>query len=174
MKNLFLILVLFLFIDIHAQEISQVPSQIADFYSYEGIWDGIAKISMNGHTEEGTFTHDWSKISGGWGMLIGEVIDIPLWGTTYIGHNVLGYDLGEKKYHMFTVDNYANVHDHDGIIEKPGTIYFEYNGLTSDGKSYKEEVFFYMTGNDEYVIDVETKINGITEMQLELKASKRK
>jgi len=102
---------------VHAQESQGPPSEIQKLYSLEGKWEGTLNIEMEGKTYTGKGTYIFSKISDGWGMFIDETIDIEGMGK-YLGHNIVGYDLGEGKYHLYTVSNFAQVHDLRRLLER--------------------------------------------------------
>ena len=150
MKNIILTLILLvLTLNVSAQESQEIPQQVMDFYDFEGTWEGEAEITMGGQTGKGTVKNVWSRISDGWGMLIDEVVDIPIMGKPYIGHNIIGYDIGEGQYHLYTIDNFADVHDHKGKMTG-NSLYLEHNGVTTEGKPYKEEIYWDFNGKSEY------------------------
>lgn len=124
-----------------SQDSQSPPPEIQKFYSFEGKWTGTYDAVMEGQKMKANASYTWSKIADGWGMLIDEKIEIPGM-PVYLGHNILGYDIGEKKFHIYTISNYAQIHDHVGGWKDDKTMYLEYNGIV-DGKSYKEEL--YMT-----------------------------
>lgn len=172
-KFIFTSILLLVTLNVNAQESTQIPQQIIDFYDYEGRWEGEAEVTMGGETGKGSVINIWSKISDGWGMLIDEVIDIPLMGKPYIGHNILGYDIGEGVYHLFTVDNFADVHDHEGKMTG-NTMYLEHNGVTPDGKTYKEEIYWSFINKNEYSIKVNAIVSGEMAFVINLTAKKVK
>lgn len=124
-----------------SQNSQSPPPEIQKFYSFVGKWTGAYDAVTEGQKMKANASYTWSKIVDGWGMLIDEKIEMPGM-PVYLGHNILGYDIGEKKYHLYTISNYAQVHDHVGSWKDDKTMYLEYNGIV-DGKPYKEEL--YMT-----------------------------
>ncbi len=141
----------------HAQESQSPPPEIQRLYGFEGKWTGNYSVTMEGNTLNSNASYTWSKISDGWGMLIDESIEMPGM-QTYLGHNIIGYDMEQKKYHLYTVSNYAQVHDHIGNWKDDKTMYLEYNG-TLDGKPFTEKIYMTVTTLDECTLDV-TEICG--------------
>jgi hypothetical protein len=157
-----------------AQDLPKIPAEITMFYEYEGSWQGEGSMTMGGEVSKGTVKHYWSKIADGWGMLIDEELDIPAMGKKYIGHNILGYDIGEKMYHLYTIDNFADVHDHKGPMKEDKTIYLEHNGVTPDGKTYKEKLKLQIINNVKMMISGEAFSEGNTAFTFEAVMEKSK
>ena len=159
-KIILVIFIIFLnSIIIRSQEQLQVPDEIKKLYVYEGNWKADGSMTMGGEVSKGKITHNWSKISDGWGMFIDEIVDVPAMGKLYLGHNIIGYDIGEKQYHMYTIDNFADVHDHKGTLTG-NTMTLEFNGVQTDGKAYKEKLKIVFLSNSEYTLSGEAFVEG--------------
>jgi uncharacterized protein DUF1579 len=158
----------------YSQEMPQVPDQIKKLYFMEGTWEGNASMTMGSDVSKGTVKHIVSKISEGWGLLIDEYIDIPSMGKPYIGHNILGYHTGEGMFHLYTIDNFADVHDHSGKMTDDKTLSLEYNGLTPDGKKYKEKLTMTIVSSSELNLGGEAIIDGVTAYTFSINEKKGK
>jgi hypothetical protein len=141
-----------------SQESQSPPPEIQKFYSFEGTWTGTYDAVMEGQKMTANASYKWSKIIDGWGMFIDEKIEIPGM-PVYLGHNILGYDMGEKKYHLYTISNYAQVHDHVGVWKDDKTMYMEYNGI-ADGKPFKEKIYMTLNSPDECTFEVTEYTDG--------------
>lgn len=159
-SKLLMLLIFFTFASIstQAQESMSPPPEIQKLYELEGKWTGVYEITMEGKSFKSNSSYTWSKISDGWGMLIDEVSEMTGM-PNYLGHNIIGYDLGEKKYHLYTISNYAQVHDHVGNWTDDKTMYLEYNG-TVEGKPYKEKINMTIVSPEECVLDVKEITDG--------------
>jgi Protein of unknown function (DUF1579) len=135
-----------------SQESQSPPPEIQKLYSFEGKWTGSYNVNMEGNKMNANATYTWSKITDGWGMFIDEKIEMPGM-PVYLGHNTIGYDMGEKKYHLYTISNYAQVHDHVGNWTDDNTMYLEYNG-TVEGKPFKEKIYMTANSPDECTLEV--------------------
>ena len=156
-----MLFVLFMFIYtalLFSQDSQSPPPEIQKFYSFEGKWTGTYDVVMEGQKMKANASYTWSKIADGWGMLIDEKIEIPGM-PVYLGHNILGYDIGEKKYHLYTISNYAQVHDHVGEWKDDKTMYMEYNGIV-EGKPYKEKIYMTLNSPDECTFEVKEYTDG--------------
>jgi hypothetical protein len=137
----------------YAQE--QPPVQIQKLYPYIGKWEGTGTLNFGGKETNAKVTHIYSKIVDGWGIYVDENMDLGEMGI-YKGHNILGYDLGESKLHLYTISNMEDVHDHKGDWNDGNTISLEYNGI-KDGKPFVEKLTLHFDNDNEYTIkDVET------------------
>jgi hypothetical protein len=141
-----------------SQDSQSPPPEIQKFYNFAGKWTGTYDAVMEGQKMTADASYTWSKIVDGWGMFIDEKIEMPGM-PVYLGHNILGYDIGEKKYHLYTISNYAQVHDHVGGWKDDKTMYLEYNGIV-DGKPYKEELYMTINSPNECTFDLTEYTDG--------------
>ncbi len=153
-SKLVMLLIFFTFAgtSIKAQASMSPPPEIQKLYELEGKWTGVYEITMEGNSFKANASYTWSKISDGWGMLIDEVTEMTGM-PNYAGHNIIGYDMGEKKYHLYTISNYAQVHDHVGNWTDDKTMYLEYNG-TVDGRPFKEKLYMTLSSPNECTLEV--------------------
>lgn len=145
--ELLILISVFYISPLFSQESQTPPSEIQKLYSFEGKWTGSYEVNMDGNKMNANASYTWSKIIDGWGMFIDEKIEIPGM-PVYLGHNIIGYDIGGKKYHLYTVSNYAQVHDHAGDWQDDKTLYLEYNGIV-DGKPFKEKLNLVLISTNE-------------------------
>jgi hypothetical protein len=153
-----ILLVIMFAVPVLSQDTQSPPPEIQKLYSFEGKWTGTYDAVMEGQKMTANASYTWSKIVDGWGMFIDEKIEIPGM-PVYLGHNILGYDIGEKKYHLYTISNYAQVHDHVGDWKDDKTMYLEYNGIV-DGKPYKEKIYMTLNSPDECTFEVKEYTDG--------------
>jgi hypothetical protein len=175
MKNIVLtgIIALLLAGNAYSQELPKIPDQVKFLYSFEGTWEGAASVTMGSDVNTGTGKYVWSKIADGWGMFIDEKVDIPAMGKVYLGHNIIGYHMGEGMYHLYTIDNFGDVHDHKGNMTDDKNMKLVYEGLTPDGKQYKENLGLTVISPTECKLWAEAIVMGKTEyiMNINLKKS---
>jgi hypothetical protein len=155
---LLILFAVFWAVPLHSQESQSPPQEIQKFYGFTGKWTGTYDAVMEGQKMTANASYTWSKIVDGWGMFIDEKIEMPGM-PVYLGHNILGYDIGEKKYHLYTISNYAQVHDHIGNWKDDKTMYLEYNGIV-DGKPYKEELYMTLNSPNECTFDLTEYTDG--------------
>jgi Protein of unknown function (DUF1579) len=172
-KYLLISFLLLMVMRVQAQESYQIPQQVKDLYAYDGKWEGVITLTVNGQTETGTVYHDWSKIADGWGMLIDEKGEVPNMGPPYIGHNIFGYDIGEGMYHLYTIDNSANMHDHKGTIDG-NVITLEQNGLTPKKIKANEKIVMTFLNENEYTVYVIGYVDGETAYEVNMDMKKVK
>ena len=85
---------------------------------------------------KGVWMLSWA--AAGWGIL--NVGELELEGLgVYEEVDILGFDAGEKMYHLFSVTNTAATHDHKGNWLDEKTLRFSFEGLQG-GKGYKETI----------------------------------
>jgi hypothetical protein len=107
-------------------------------------------MMMGGKSMKGTVRVTNSLISDGWGLLIDETVTGED-GSAYKSHNIIGYDAGGAKVHVFSVTNAGETHDHKGSWTNPTTLSVEYDGKW-EGKSYVEKAVMTMGGPDAYTL----------------------
>jgi|GEM_PF-2329538 len=61
--------------------------------------------------------------------------------------NLLGYSEDEEKVHLFTVNSWGSVHDHEGVWETEDRLYVEWRGVAADTPML-EKVRFEWKGDE--------------------------
>jgi hypothetical protein len=129
----------------------QGPSeQVKRFAPYAGKFEGQLMMTEGGKTVTAKVQDKNSMISDDWGFLVEEVATMPD-GGQYKSHNVMGYDAGGKKVHIFSVTNAGETHDHKGDWKDAKTLVTQYNG-TWEGNSYVETITITFHNPDSYSV----------------------
>jgi hypothetical protein len=152
------IVIPFLVLTGHAQEKKGPPEQIRKLEAILGTFEGEATLMEGGKSSRGMVHHTNASISDGWGFLMEEVITMED-GTVYKSHNIIGYDAGGGKVHVFSVTNAGETHDHKGAWTKPTTVSVEYDGKW-EGKSYIEKASLTLDGTDAYTLTWISSLGG--------------
>lgn len=106
------------------------------------------------------------KAAGGWGLKDKFTMDIEGMGT-YDEDDLIGFDPGEGKVHLFSLTNTGATHDHKGDWTDKDTLYLEYNGL-QDGKPYREEITIRFAGPNRFSIHEVDKVDGQITMTMDV------
>jgi hypothetical protein len=129
----------------------QGPSeQVKRFTPYAGTFEGQVIMTEGDETVTAKVRSKNSIISDNWGFLVEEVATMPD-GTQYKSHNMMGYDAGGKKVHIFSVTNAGETHDHKGDWKDPKTLATQYEG-TWEGKPYVEKITLTFHNPDSYSV----------------------
>ena len=129
----------------------QGPSdQVKRFAPYAGKFEGQLIMTQGGKTVTAKVKSKNSMISDDWGFLVEEVATMPD-GGQYKSHNVMGYDGGGKKVHIFSVTNAGETHDHKGDWKDAKTLFTQYDG-TWEGKPYVEKITLTFHSPDSYSV----------------------
>jgi hypothetical protein len=149
---------LFVVLTGQAQEKKVPPEQISKLDAILGIFEGEATMTEGGKSSKGNVHHTNSSISDGWGFLMDEVVTMED-GTMYKSHNIIGYDAGGGKVHVFSVTNAGETHDHKGSWTKPMTVSVQYDGKW-EGKPYIEKASLTIDGSDSYSLSWHATLGG--------------
>ena len=142
----------------HTQEKQVPPEQIRKLEAILGTFEGEATMTEGGKLLKGMVRHANSSISDGWGFLMEEVITMED-GTAYKSHNIIGYDAGGGKVHVFSITNAGETHDHKGSWTKPTTVSVQYEGKW-EGKPYVEKASLTIDGPDSYSLSWNATLAG--------------
>jgi hypothetical protein len=142
----------------HAQEKHSPPSEISKLGSILGSFEGEATVTEGGKTMKGKVRHSNLQIADGWGFLMDEVISMED-GSAYKSHNIIGYDAGGGKVHVYSVTNAGESHDHIGSWTNPKTISVQYDGKW-EGKAYIEKAALAIDGPDSYTLTWTATLDG--------------
>src|SRR5215471_17002293 len=113
-----------------------VPEGVKKLYVFLGNWKGKAMTTANGQTQTFDYFMNMKTDADGWGILYHEKGLIPN-AAPYIGFGTVAFNTNDNTVHIFTVSNYADVHDHVGAWTDDKHFTLEYNGM-SEGKMMKE------------------------------------
>jgi hypothetical protein len=142
----------------YAQEKKSPPEQIHRLEAISGTFEGEATMTEGKKSTRGKVRHVNSSISDGWGFLMDETVTMED-GSTYKAHNVVGYDAGEGKVHVYSVTTAGETHDHKGSWTKPTSVSVEYNGKWQ-GKPYRERATLTIDGPDAYSLRWNATLGG--------------
>lgn len=143
-----------------SQEVSSPPEQIRKLSTIVGTFEGEATMTMGGKSMKGKIRHVNSSVSDGWGFLMDEVVTMED-GSTYKSFNIVGYDAGGGKVHVFSVTNAGETHDHKGSWTKPNAVSVQYDGRW-EGKPYVEKAALTLDGPDAYTLSWNATLGGKT------------
>lgn len=106
------------------------------------------------------------KAAGSWGLKTKFTMDIEGMGA-YDEDDLLGFDPGEGKVHLFSLTNSGATHDHKGDWTDDSTLHLEYTGL-QDGKPYKEDIIVKFTRPDRMSILEVDRVEGRVTMTMDV------
>jgi hypothetical protein len=130
---------------------TQGPSELVKrFAPYAGTFEGQLIMTEGEKTVTAKVKSRNSMISDNWGFLVEEVATMPD-GGQYKSHNVMGYDAGGKKVHIFSVTNMGETHDHKGDWKDAKTLVVQYDG-TREGKPFVEKISLTFHNPDSYSV----------------------
>lgn len=124
------------------------PEAVAKLAGYIGDWSGTGTMTEGGQTQNASVRHQWISISDGWGIQVHETSDMGEAGT-YRCENILGFDPGGGKLHIYSVSNMGDCHDHVGGWKDDSTLAFRYEGIT-EGKPFVEDITMTLEGPNQY------------------------
>ena len=99
-----------------------------------------------------------TSISGGFGVGCSTVITGIPGMERYEEKDLFGYYPGSDTYHMFSVTNAGETHDHSGKLTSDAFI-GRYEGVR-DGKPFVENISFKFTGDNELTVTSTVMENG--------------
>jgi hypothetical protein len=126
------------------------PAEVKKLQFFLGDWTVEGTLSFEGKPFNVTGLWRFSSVSAGWGVLNVGKMQIAGLGA-YEEVDLLGFDPGEKMFHLFSVTNTAAAHDHKGKWLDDKRISFLYEGL-QEGKPYKEEIELKILSSTEFTI----------------------
>lgn len=143
----------------HAEEQAPSPSpEIQRFVALVGQFDGSGTLSMGGKSAPVTFHHDIHAFALGFGVQIDEQFDSEMTGH-YEAVNIVGFDPNTGRMHLYTVDNFADAHDHAGRWVNDHTLKLQHVG-TVEGKRYVENLGLEITSPDSYTLTLRATLGG--------------
>lgn len=140
------------------EEPPAMPDMARKLQVFAGDYEGTISMTQGEMKSEGKVMHINKSIADGWGVEIREVCEIKDM-QTYRALNIFGYDMGTGLTHLYTVDNYADVHDHVGKWADDKTLNLEHNGMMGD-KPTKEVLHIVVDSPTQYHYTVEGYLGG--------------
>ncbi len=125
-----------------------MPNEIGRLDQFVGDWSGDGKLISMGKSCEAKISHKFIKFPFGWGLEMLERSEIP-GSPTYYAHNMMGFYMGGGKYHLYTVSNYGDVHDHVGNWASDKELYLQYDGMM-EGQKYLEKLHIMVDSPSQY------------------------
>lgn len=150
---------------------AMAPAEAERLMYFEGKWSGKGKVTMDGKTMECKLTQDYTKTTEGWGLIMHETCEAPNM-PVYKAVSLFGYDKGHNHYHLFTLSNDEETHDHIGFWTENDKLEFKYEGM-KDGKVYLQLLTYIMHDKKSFTFTEDTFIEGKKVSSLEAKYDKR-
>lgn len=119
-------------------DIFPLPSEASKLKVFLGDWKVEGTLTFEGKPFKVRGFWRATSAASGWGVLNVGKMEIEGLGA-YEEFDILGFDPGEKIFHLFSVTNTAAAHDHKGKWSGEDSISFVFEGL-QEGKVYKEEI----------------------------------
>lgn len=148
-----------------------VPPEANKLGIFVGEWNIEGYLTFQGKNlkVKGVWILSWAAAK--WGVLnVGEM-EIEGLGV-YEEVDILGFDEGEKRYHLFSVTNTAATHDHKGNWLDDKTMRFSYQGL-QEGKKYKETIDIRSVSSTELAITETDELDGQTVSTMDITLRKQ-
>jgi hypothetical protein len=144
----------------HAADQTPKPSpEIQRMTVLAGSFQGEASYTPAGAQPIRFTLHHTNKvIAGGFGLACHEESDSPELGH-YEAENLIGWDEGGRKIHLFSVTTDPNTHDHAGAWTSPSKVTMRYEGL-KDGKKYVEVIPMEIVSANQYRFKATTSVAG--------------
>jgi hypothetical protein len=142
----------------HAQDKPMPSSEITRLGAIVGDFEGVATVTEGGKTMNGKVRHSNSQFADGFGFLMDEIITMED-GSAYKSHNIIGYDAGGGKIHVYSVTNAGETHDHKGSWTSPTTVAVQYDGKW-EAEAYVEKATLTLDGPDSYSLSWSATLGG--------------
>jgi len=155
----------------HDVKHNPVPDNVKKLYVFLGSWKGKATMTTNGQIQSFDYFMDMKTDADGWGILYHEKGLIPN-AAPYLGVGMLAADAGDNSVHIFTVSNYADVHDHKGNWTDDKHFTLVYNG-TAEGKTLKEELTVEIVDANTFKFSDAVTIDGQTAQTMNAEMHKK-
>jgi hypothetical protein len=139
-------------------EMFPLPSEASNLQVFVGDWSGEGTLTLEGKRLKVKGSWKFTSAAAGWGVLNESKVEIEGLGM-YEEVDILGFDPGEKMFHLFSVTNTAATHDHKGKWLEDSTISFVCEGL-QEGKAYREKVEVKILGPKEFTIHEKDYLDG--------------
>lgn len=139
------------------EDIAELPGPTRKLYRFIGNWKLSGVYRRNGRSSriEGRF--DVSPAAGGFGLLARMHAEVEGLGS-YEEVDVIGYDSGCDEYHIFSITNGADTHDHRGNFADENSLTLRYRGLR-DSERFLEEDSIEFRSDDEFRLRVTDKVS---------------
>jgi hypothetical protein len=154
----------------HGASGQEIPGPVKKLYAFAGTWEGKGRGMLEGKAYEVTARYEIRQEVDGWGLQGTETIDIPQVGQDRSVF-LFGYDPGSDEYHLYSIDNFGNAHDHRGKWKNDSVIELVYEGKR-DGKKYIERLPLTIKGSEWHIVS-KSFVDGKQVDSLELTVWKR-
>jgi hypothetical protein len=135
------------------------PPEVQKIYRFIGEWHGDGEATMGDMSTPVHVTLTAEKDAGGWGVHAHMTAEMGNAGT-YQEIDIMGYEPNSKTYHLFSVTNMGDTHDHSGTWDGSGkTLNLTYKGLYQ-GQPMVETIACIFNGSDEMEITSKTTVGG--------------
>lgn len=142
-----------------------LPEKVQAMHCMVGKWKAKGTLQMGDQKVPIAGKMKCKSISAGFGIGCSTVITGIPGLDKYEEQDIWGYDAGTDKYHMFSVTNGGETHDHSGKMTNDGWV-GTYEGV-HDGKPMVEKISFRFTGDDTLAISSAVTIGGQQASRLE-------
>jgi hypothetical protein len=136
------------------------PDILQKIMNWEGDWQANLTMKMGDQTSTSMDYISFSKASDGSGVSAKEWMDSPKGGKVYVTH-LVGYDMGEKRLHWFSVDNMGGCGDAIGTMIGENHIRLSGSGK-QDGKPMKSTVDLVLKDNNTVEFNMVVTVDGKT------------
>lgn len=125
---------------------AQVQVQWNRTLQFDGQWEGLATLNLEGQIFQVTYHLDFKSIIDGNAMTMDENFSDANLGD-FKGANMIGYDPYSNTIHWFSVDNFGTAHEHTGTWVNPKHFRMEHQSIR-DGKIFHELISFKLKSNN--------------------------
>jgi hypothetical protein len=133
------------------------PPEVQKMYQFVGTWHGDGQATMGENSTPVKVTLAVEKAANGWGLRSNMTGEMGNAGS-YEEIDIMGYEPNSKTYHMFSVTNMGDTHDHSGTWTG-NTLNLKYTGMYQ-GQPMVETIACEFISDDEMNITSETNIGG--------------
>jgi hypothetical protein len=139
-------------------DIFPLPEEAKRLALFIGDWSVKGNLTLGGNSFNVQGNWKFTSAAAGWGVVNVGKLSIEGLGS-YEEVDIIGFDPGEKLYHIFAVTNTAATHDHRGKWGEDNTLCVVYEGL-QEGKKYREEIEIKILGSNEFAVNEKDILDG--------------
>ncbi|RJP75788.1 MAG: hypothetical protein C4524_11340 [Candidatus Zixiibacteriota bacterium] len=141
-----------------AQQPPQIPEQIRKLEAYTGVFEGPAFLIVGEDTTAYVIRHENTRIADGWGYQLMETAEMP-GGGRFTAVNLVGYEPGTSRMHLFTVTNTGDAHDHEGQWADENNLHLQYIGI-EDGQGLVTDLQARFESPEQYSFTISKTLSG--------------
>ena len=139
-------------------EMFPVPAEAKRLERFLGDWSVEGSVTMEGNPARMTGSWRFTPAAAGWGVR--AKLEAQVEGLGAMDEDDLaGFDAETGSFHVYSLTNTGNVHDHAGGWPDDNTFQMAYDGL-QEGKAYREEVTISFLRADELEIHGKEYVGG--------------